>query len=87
MLRHPVPRPACIDLGQPLFRRELFELHLGDDLPFDMMAWDWHLIETLMAARRPLEARRQAKLHLPARKVSPAIGWVGADLTAILGSG
>ena len=38
-------------------------------------------------ARRPLEARRQAKLHLPARKVSPAIGWVGADLTAILGSG
>lgn len=48
VLSHPVPRPGRIDLGQPLFRRELFELHLGDDLPFDMMAWDWHLVDTLM---------------------------------------
>lgn len=47
-LRYPTPKPACIDLGQPLFRRELLQLHLGDDLPFDMMAWDWHLIATLM---------------------------------------
>ncbi|MDM0112236.1 glycosyltransferase [Variovorax sp. J22R133] len=48
VLSHPVPRPARIDLGQPMFRRELFELHLGDDLPFDMMAWDWYLIDALM---------------------------------------
>ena len=48
VLNHPVPRPGRIDLGQPLFRRELFELYLGDDLPFDMMAWDWHLIDALM---------------------------------------
>ncbi|MBS0445361.1 MAG: glycosyltransferase [Proteobacteria bacterium] len=48
VLSHPVPRPGRIDLGQPLFRRELFELHLDDDLPFDMMAWDWHLVDTLM---------------------------------------
>jgi Glycosyl transferase family 2/Glycosyl transferases group 1 len=48
VLSHPVPRPGRIDLGQPIFRRELFELYLGDDLPFDMMAWDWHLIDTLM---------------------------------------
>lgn len=48
VLSHPVPRPGRFDLGQPLFRRELFELHLGDDLPFDMMAWDWHLVDTLM---------------------------------------
>jgi len=48
VLSHPVPRPGRIDLGQPVFRRELFELHLGDDLPFDMMAWDWHLVDTLM---------------------------------------
>jgi hypothetical protein len=48
-LRQPTPKPACIDLGQPLFRRELFQLHLGDDLPFNTMAWDWHLIATLMA--------------------------------------
>lgn len=48
VLAHPVPRPGRIDLGQPMFRRELFELHLNDDLPFDMMAWDWHLVDTLM---------------------------------------
>ena len=48
VLNHPVPRPGRIDLGQPLFRRELFELHFDDDLPFDMMAWDWHLIDGLM---------------------------------------
>ncbi|MFP5404873.1 MAG: glycosyltransferase family 2 protein [Gammaproteobacteria bacterium] len=48
VLAHPVPRPGRIDLGQPMFRRELFELHLADDLPFDMMAWDWHLVDTLM---------------------------------------
>jgi hypothetical protein len=48
VLSHPVPRPGRIDLGQPMFRRELFELHFADDLPFDMMAWDWHLIDALM---------------------------------------
>lgn len=48
VLNYPVPRPGRIDLGQPLFRRELFELHFDDDLPFDMMAWDWHLIDALM---------------------------------------
>jgi hypothetical protein len=26
----------------------LFEQHFGNDLPFDMMAWDWHLVEALM---------------------------------------
>jgi glycosyltransferase involved in cell wall biosynthesis len=48
VLNHPVPRPGRIDLGQPMFRRELFEIYLGDGLPFDMMAWDWHLIDALM---------------------------------------
>lgn len=43
-----VPRPGRIDLGQLMFRRELFELHFADDLPFDMMAWDWHLVNALM---------------------------------------
>jgi hypothetical protein len=23
-------------------------VHLNNDLPFDMMAWDWHLVDTLM---------------------------------------
>jgi hypothetical protein len=48
LLNHPVPRPGRIDLGQPLFRRELFDVHLNNDLPFDMMAWDWHLVDRLM---------------------------------------
>lgn len=48
VLNHPVPKFGRIDLGQPVFRRDLFELYFGDDLPFDMMAWDWHLIDTLM---------------------------------------
>jgi hypothetical protein len=48
VLSCPVPRPAHIDLGQPMFRRELFELYLANDLPFNMMAWDWYLIDTLM---------------------------------------
>ena len=48
VLRHPVPRAARIDLGQPMFRRELFERHFNDDLPFNEMAWDWRLIEALM---------------------------------------
>lgn len=43
-------RPAYnrIDLGQPLFRRELFDLHLGGRLPFDEPAWDWRMIERFM---------------------------------------
>ena len=48
VLNHPVPRPGAIDLGQPLFRRELFARYLGDTLPFEVAAWDWHLIETFM---------------------------------------
>jgi hypothetical protein len=47
-LRHPRPAPARIDLGQPMFRRSLFTEHLDDDLPFEMMAWDWALIDTFV---------------------------------------
>jgi glycosyltransferase involved in cell wall biosynthesis len=47
-LCHPVPAPARIDLGQPMFRRDLFSLYFEDDLPFQMMAWDWALIDTLV---------------------------------------
>jgi hypothetical protein len=42
------PAPSRIDLGQPLFRRELFDLHLGGTLPFKELAWDWKMIERLM---------------------------------------
>jgi hypothetical protein len=47
-LNAPVPRPGGIDLGQPVFRRSLFETHFSNDLPFDMMAWDWYLVQALM---------------------------------------
>jgi glycosyltransferase involved in cell wall biosynthesis len=49
VLRDPVPRPARIDLGQPLFRRELLSRYFNDELPFGVMAWDWHMIEALLA--------------------------------------
>ena len=48
VLRNAPPVPAGIDLGQPLFRRELFDRYLGGTLPFDMLAWDWHMIEAFM---------------------------------------
>jgi hypothetical protein len=48
VLRHPVPAPARIDLGQPMFRRALFSRYLDDNLPFQMLAWDWALIDTFV---------------------------------------
>jgi hypothetical protein len=48
VLRNARPLPGGIDLGQPLFRRELFNRYLGGPLPFDMMAWDWHMIDAFM---------------------------------------
>jgi hypothetical protein len=48
ILSSPVPRPARIDLGQPMFRRELFDLYLNGTLPFNMLAWDWYMIDAFM---------------------------------------
>jgi spore maturation protein CgeB len=48
VLRNSTPLPGGIDLGQPLFRKEIFDRYLPGALPFDMMAWDWHMIETFM---------------------------------------
>lgn len=39
------PAYGRIDLGQPLFRRSV----LGDALPFNEFAWDWRLIDSLLA--------------------------------------
>lgn len=44
MLRCSTPQPGGIDLGQPLFRRELFDRFLNGGLPFREYAWDWHMI-------------------------------------------
>lgn len=51
LLTSPVPRPGGIDLGQPIFRRELFARYLNDGLPFGVAAWDWQLVETFMRNR------------------------------------
>lgn len=47
-LRTPSPRPAAIDLGQPLFRRTLFAQHLAGGLPFHEFGWDWRMIESFL---------------------------------------
>ena len=43
-----LPRFGRIDLGQPLFRRELFDRYLAGKLPFKEAAWDWRMIERFM---------------------------------------
>jgi hypothetical protein len=42
------PRAGSIDLGQPLFRRELFDRYLAGTIPFHEFCWDWRMIETFM---------------------------------------
>lgn len=42
------PRFGRIDLGQPLFRKEIFNAHLGGTLPFTELAWDWRMIQVLL---------------------------------------
>ncbi|MBL8178159.1 MAG: glycosyltransferase, partial [Bryobacterales bacterium] len=45
VLRTSPPRAGAIDLGQPLFRRELFTHLLNGRLPFNEYMWDWRMIE------------------------------------------
>ena len=42
------PRPGGIDLGQPLYRRDLFDSHLGGTLPSGRFGWDWKIIECFL---------------------------------------
>ena len=48
ILNHPRPAPGRIDLGQPVFRKTLFDEYLQGKLPFNMSAWDWHMIEAFL---------------------------------------
>ncbi len=48
ILNSSVPRLGRIDLGQPLFRREIFQRYLQNQLPFNILAWDWQMIEFFM---------------------------------------
>jgi hypothetical protein len=45
VLNSSVPRPGRIDLGQHLFRRELFNVHLDGRIPFHEFGWDWRVME------------------------------------------
>ena len=45
------PSYGRIDLGQSLFRRELFARHFGGTLPFHELAWDWKMIQHLLQNR------------------------------------
>jgi len=47
-LRSAPPQPGRIDLGQPVFRKELFEVYFNGTLPFREHAWDWRMIEHLL---------------------------------------
>lgn len=48
VLRVAPPKPAQIDLGQPLFRRSVLRDVVHDTIPYKLHAWDWHLIQHLM---------------------------------------
>jgi len=46
----PTPAVCRIDLGQPLFRRSVLTEHFREDFSAIEFAWDWRLIERIMAA-------------------------------------
>jgi len=50
-LNHAPPSYGRIDLGQPLFRRKLFERHFNGKLPFRELAWDWKMIQHFLQNR------------------------------------
>jgi hypothetical protein len=45
------PAFGRVDLGQPLFRRDLFDRHLSGPWPFRCLAWDWKMIEHFLKRR------------------------------------
>jgi Glycosyl transferase family 2 len=49
ILADPRPTESRIDLGQIVFRRELFRAHLGDELRYSGYTWDWQLLSDLLA--------------------------------------
>jgi glycosyltransferase involved in cell wall biosynthesis len=48
VLASPTPTRKHIDLGQPLFRRTLFDDYLGGTIPFNERCWDWAMIRTFI---------------------------------------
>ena len=48
ILDSPVPRFRSIDLGQPLYRKYLFDQYLSGTLPYNVLSWDWQLIDTFI---------------------------------------
>ena len=48
LLNAPSPEEGRIDLGQVLFRRDLFRVHFNDELKYSGYTWDWKLISELL---------------------------------------
>lgn len=49
LLNAPSPSEGRIDLGQVLFRRELFKVQFDDELKYSGYTWDWQLIAELLS--------------------------------------
>lgn len=49
LLNAPSPSEGRIDLGQLLFRRDLFRVHFNDELRYSGYTWDWQLIAELLS--------------------------------------
>jgi glycosyltransferase involved in cell wall biosynthesis len=50
LFAHPVPDDCHIDLGQPLYRRSLFNSIFQDEIPFNIYGFDWRVIRCFMDA-------------------------------------
>ncbi|GAX60134.1 glycosyltransferases [Candidatus Scalindua japonica] len=48
ILNSPIPKLLNIDLGQPLFRKDLFNIYLRNTIPFNNLCWDWYMIEAFI---------------------------------------
>jgi predicted nucleic acid-binding Zn-ribbon protein len=49
LLNVPSPEEGRIDLGQVLFRRDLFRTQFNDELKYSGYTWDWQLISQLLS--------------------------------------
>ena len=72
LLERSVPRFGQIDLGQPLFRRSLFDKYLWGKLPFNLLAWDWQMIEAFLKKGVKYKHSNKATFLFRLEKYRPA---------------
>ena len=71
VLDHPTPAWGEIDLGQVLFRRVLFRVHLGDELKYLGVCVGLVPHTRLDESRRDIPVYRSGDVHIPAQELSP----------------